>query len=126
MFGISGWEMVGLAVIALLIFGPDRLPKVAADAGRFIRQMRTMIASARRDLSDSLGPEFKDLDATDLNPRSFVRKHLLDPAELDISLDLDDVDGSPPRKTSKTSKTNGQETNSEAKREIAPFDPDAT
>lgn len=123
MFGISGWEMVGLAVIALLIFGPDRLPRVAADAGRFIRQMRTMIASARRDLSDSLGPEFKDLDVTDLNPRSFVRKHLLDPAELDISLDLDDVDGSPPRKSSKT---NGQENQSEAKREIAPFDPDAT
>ena len=83
MFGINGWEIIALAVVALLVFGPDRLPKAAADAGRLFRQLRLMIANARRDIGESLGPEFKDFDVTDLNPRQLVRKHLLDPAEED-------------------------------------------
>ena len=83
MFDIGIGEMIGLAIVALLVFGPERLPKVAADAGRMLRQLRTMISGARNDLQESLGPEFKDLELSDLNPRSFVRKHLLDPIEDD-------------------------------------------
>ena len=37
-----------------------------------------MANSAKADLQEGLGPEFADFDVSDLNPRSFVRKHLLD------------------------------------------------
>ena len=43
MFGNLGWEEVLLlAVIGLVVFGPDRLPKAAADAARLLRQLRSM------------------------------------------------------------------------------------
>jgi sec-independent protein translocase protein TatB len=74
-----------LAIAALFIFGPDRLPDMARQAARGLRQVRNMAANARRELSKELGPEFEDLDIRDLNPRSFVRKHVLD------GLDEDDV-----------------------------------
>jgi sec-independent protein translocase protein TatB len=33
---ISGWEFLTIGIIAVIIFGPDKLPKFAADAGRFM------------------------------------------------------------------------------------------
>ncbi len=69
--------MAVLVVLALVIFG-DRLPQVAGQAGRMLRQVRQMANSARNDLQEGLGPEFKDFDIADLNPKTFVRKHLLE------------------------------------------------
>ena len=48
-----------------------------ADA-EFLRELRRLADGARRDLTEGLGPEFGDFDIADLNPRTFVRKHLLD------------------------------------------------
>jgi sec-independent protein translocase protein TatB len=77
-----GWLEVGtLVVIALLVFGPDKLPQAASQAGRALRQVRQMAANARADLRDGLGPEFRDFDPADLNPKNFVRKHLIDDIE---------------------------------------------
>jgi sec-independent protein translocase protein TatB len=67
-----------LAVLALVIFGPDQLPKIAAQAGRALRDLRRIAENAKTDLQDGLGPEFRDFDINDLHPRTFVRKHLLD------------------------------------------------
>jgi len=62
----------------VVIFGPDQLPKVAAQAGRALRQLRRLADGARDDLRDGLGPDFADFDLADLHPRNLVRKHLLD------------------------------------------------
>lgn len=75
MFNIGGGEFVVLLILALLIFGPDQLPKAAQQIGRVLRQLRTMANSATSDLKEGLGPEFKDLDVKDLNPKRFVQKH---------------------------------------------------
>lgn len=84
MFDVGIGEALVLAVLALIIFGPDQLPKVASQAGRALRQLRTMANSAKQDLQDGLGPEFADFDVADLSPRRFVRKHLLDDFENDF------------------------------------------
>lgn len=55
MFDIGIGEILVLAVLGLLVFGPDRLPKAAADAARWLRDIRSMAASARKDLSDAAG-----------------------------------------------------------------------
>ncbi len=76
MFDVGFGEFLLLGVLALVIFG-DKLPSVAAQAGRTLRQLRTMANSAKRDLQEGLGPEFADFDPADLHPRRFVQKHLL-------------------------------------------------
>jgi sec-independent protein translocase protein TatB len=82
-FDIGPLELVALAVIALLVLGPDKLPHYAADAARVLRQVRRMASDARAEVSRELGPELQDISMADLNPRSLVRKHLLDPLDLD-------------------------------------------
>ncbi len=86
MFGVGPLELVVIAIVAVLVFGPDRLPEFARTAGRLLRQVRQMVNNAQNDLRNELGPEFADLDVRDLNPRSFVRKHLLE------GMDDDDFD----------------------------------
>ena len=76
MFDLSILKLLVLGVLALVIFGPDQLPKIAAQAGRALRDLRRLADSAKADLQDGLGPEFRDIDLADLNPRHFVRKHL--------------------------------------------------
>lgn len=78
MFDLSIPKILILAVLGLVIFGPEQLPRMAAQAGQALRDLRRLADRARADLSDSLGPEFSDFDFNDLNPRAFVRKHLLD------------------------------------------------
>ncbi|MEO6713797.1 MAG: sec-independent translocase [Mycobacteriales bacterium] len=73
-----GWgELLMLGLLGLLIFGPDQLPKIAADVGRMIRQLRRFAADASEDLRSELGPEFRDVDLASLNPRKFIEKHVL-------------------------------------------------
>ncbi|MEU7896565.1 sec-independent translocase [Nonomuraea sp. NPDC049152] len=81
MFGLGWMEVGALVVIALLVFGPDKLPQAASQAGKTLRNLRRMATSARDDLKAGLGPEFSDFDPADLNPKNFVRRHLLDDAE---------------------------------------------
>jgi sec-independent protein translocase protein TatB len=127
-FDIGFGEMIGLAIVALLIFG-ERLPKVAADAGRMLRQLRTMISGARNDLQESLGPEFKDLELNDLNPRTLVRKHLLDPIDDDGDAQVTPSRRATQRPGTEAAGANGAGSSSaegKAAPPTAPFDPDAT
>jgi sec-independent protein translocase protein TatB len=78
LFDLSIPKILILLVLGLMIFGPERLPKLAAQAGQALRDLRRLADNAKADLSESLGPEFRDFDLNDLNPRSLVRKHLLD------------------------------------------------
>ena len=80
MFDIGTGEFIGLAVLALLVLGPEKLPRYAADAARMLRQLRRMANDARTEVTRELGPELDGLDLSDLNPRGLLRKHLLDPA----------------------------------------------
>ena len=77
MFDLSLPKLLILAVIALVVFGPNELPKMAAKAGKGLRELRKIAQGATSDLREGLGPEFADFDLDDLNPRRFVQKHLL-------------------------------------------------
>ena len=73
MFSHVGWsELALLAVVGLVIFGPDRLPKAASDAVRALRELRAMARGAAADLKAELGPEMADLDLASLHPRRLV------------------------------------------------------
>ena len=65
---INGPEFVLLLVLAVILFGPERLPELARKAARVVRYVRTMAGTAQEQLSKELGPGFEDLDFRDLNP----------------------------------------------------------
>ncbi|HNI71334.1 MAG TPA: sec-independent translocase [Marmoricola sp.] len=78
MFGIGPAEVIVIAVVALMVFGPDRLPEFARQAGRLVRQLRQLAKGAQDSLREELGPEYADLKLTDLDPRQAIRKHILE------------------------------------------------
>jgi sec-independent protein translocase protein TatB len=79
-------ELLLMAVLALLVFGPERLPKVASDAARTLRQVRRMATEARRDLADAAGIEGDpELTAAVRGLRDLDPRRVLEP--------LDDLPG---------------------------------
>ena len=78
---INAPEFVLLLVIAIILFGPERLPDLARKAARLVRYLRVAAGNAQQQLSKELGPEFENVDFRDLNPKAFVQKHLLDDVE---------------------------------------------
>ncbi|MGW3666555.1 sec-independent translocase [Streptomyces sp. NPDC005141] len=73
---IGPLELVTLVVLAVLVFGPEKLPKMIQDVTRTIRKIREFSESAKADIRDELGPGFKDFEFEDLNPKTFIRKQL--------------------------------------------------
>jgi len=113
-FDLSIPKLLVLEVIALVIFGPNELPKIAAQAGRALRDLRQIAEGAMNDLRDGLGPEFADFEIEDLNPKRFVQKHL-----------FDDLNGGTPQPTAAAVSPQANGTLL-APGERPPFDPDAT
>ncbi|GAA2481057.1 sec-independent translocase [Streptomyces gobitricini] len=95
---IGALELVVLVVLAVLVFGPDKLPKVIQDVSGFIRKIRDFSESAKHDIRSELGPEFKDFEFEDLNPKTFIRKQLTENEDLkeirssfDLKKEINDV-----------------------------------
>jgi Sec-independent protein translocase protein TatA len=81
-FESLGWpETATLLTLALFVFGPERLPAVARDAGRLVGALRRSVSKLTDDVRQELGPEVGDLDLKALHPRTFVAKHLLEDEE---------------------------------------------
>jgi sec-independent protein translocase protein TatB len=82
-FNIGPLELVVLALVGIIVLGPDRIPGVARDAARMIRQLRDMATGARSQLKNELGPEFADVgldslrELRSLNPRTAIQRALL-------------------------------------------------
>lgn len=74
MFGIGPMELMVLAIVGLIVLGPERLPGLARDAARMLRNLRDAATGARNQLREELGPEFADINLRDLNPRSAVQR----------------------------------------------------
>jgi sec-independent protein translocase protein TatB len=124
-FDSIGWgEIVVLALAALFIFGPDRLPGLAKDAATGLKKVREAITGVRGQLHESLGDDFdqlRDLDLRQYHPKTFIRQQLL----------ADDEPPAPRRANGSTAVSAGGAVGSAAgrRRDTAvppPFDADAT
>lgn len=71
-----------LAFFAVLMFGPEKLPGIARKAARVVRYLNTIANDAKGQLRAELGPEWDDVRLSDLNPKTFVQRHLLDSNEI--------------------------------------------
>ncbi|MCP9962079.1 sec-independent translocase [Streptomyces somaliensis] len=140
---IGGLEVLTLVILAVLIWGPDKLPQLIQDISRFIRKIRAFSESAKQDIRSELGPEFKDFEFEDLNPKAFIRKQLAENHDLrdiqelrgsfDLRKEIDDVAGavrgtpasaSPAPTSAAPDPLRKRETPEAAER--PPFDADAT
>ncbi len=54
MFDIGFWELSIIAIIALLVIGPERLPAVARAAGNWYGKMQRFITSVKSDIEEEL------------------------------------------------------------------------
>jgi sec-independent protein translocase protein TatB len=77
MFNVGPMELLVLAVVGLIVIGPDKLPGLAKDAARMLRTLRDLAQGARTQLRDELGPEFADVDLRNLNPRTAIQRAVL-------------------------------------------------
>ena len=76
MFDFGFGEVIGLVVLALLLVGPERMPRVAADLGKMIRKVRSLTNTATAEIRENLGPGFEDLKPADLNPKTFIKRQV--------------------------------------------------
>ncbi|MET9820226.1 twin-arginine translocase TatA/TatE family subunit [Streptomyces sp. NPDC006349] len=142
---VGPMELAALAVLAVLLFGPDRLPEVIQNVAGFLRKVREVTDSAEEEIRSGLGPEFQGFELRDLRPETFVRKHVLDGDALGLGAEpdpgADPEPGPAPRSASApgpdpgpgpgpgpggSSAPAGSRPGPEADAPRVPFDPEAT
>ena len=145
MFNIGPMELAVLAIVGLIVLGPDRIPDLARDAARMIRTLRELATGARTQLREELGPEFADVDLRSLNPRTALQRAILgdeDLSQLDprktfqggfglkdaINHDpaVSMTKSTPPADSGTSTPPVAPRATPLARGEQAPFDPDAT
>jgi sec-independent protein translocase protein TatB len=57
MFDIGFSELVLTALVALIVFGPEKLPQAARTAGLWIGRFRRVLADTRREVERELGAD---------------------------------------------------------------------
>lgn len=118
MFDQVGWgEMGVLFLLALFVFGPDRLPGLARDLGRALRKGRQLVQGMTADLKAELGPEVGDLDLASLHPKRIVADLMRDEEDAPLSLTKPVASPVAPPSGSRAELPVG---------ESAPWDPDTT
>jgi sec-independent protein translocase protein TatB len=124
MFGLTFDKLLVIAVIAVFLLGPERLPHYAAQFGRLVKSLRRMAEDAKGRMREEMGPDFDEVDWKKLDPRQYDPRRIIREALLD---DDDDGPAFP-----KAVERNEQEPASAALRKLqetgesAPFDSEAT
>ncbi|WP_139555824.1 Sec-independent protein translocase protein TatB [Methylotetracoccus oryzae] len=54
MFEIGFWEMVLVGIVGLLVFGPEKLPRVARETALWVRKARSMVSSVKQEIDQEL------------------------------------------------------------------------
>lgn len=89
MFDSIGWgEILVVALAALFIFGPERLPTLAKDAAAGLKRLRRAVTDMREQMDENLGEDFaelRDLDLRRYHPKTFIRDQLFGDDDEDVS-----------------------------------------
>ncbi|GAA2088246.1 MULTISPECIES: twin-arginine translocase TatA/TatE family subunit [Brevibacterium] len=77
MFGINGFELVILVVVALLVIGPKRLPEYAAKLRELVKDFRRMAEGAKDTVKKDFGPALDDYDWRQYDPRQYDPRRIV-------------------------------------------------
>ncbi|HAY42491.1 MAG TPA: Sec-independent protein translocase TatB [Micrococcaceae bacterium] len=128
LFGINGGEFIILAVLAVVILGPEKLPEYAKKLANLVKELRRMANGAKEQLREEVGDEVADIDWRKLDPRQYDPRRIIKEALID---EFDDAvsaaKGSPavPSAPVRTAIA-PQKQQPLASNEPAPFDSEAT
>lgn len=89
--GINGSELLVLAVLAVVILGPEKLPEYAAQLARLVKELRRMATGAKEQLREEVGDEIVDMDWRKLDPRQYDPRRIIKEALLDEFQDAADA-----------------------------------
>ena len=74
-FDMGIGELLIIGVVGLIVFGPERLPKVAAQAAQFLRQLKDQALMAKTSIIEAADIDESTLrDLRDLDPRRALRE----------------------------------------------------
>ncbi|WP_369184933.1 hypothetical protein [Streptomyces sp. Y1] len=76
MLDLSLVKIAVLMALAVVIFGPEKVPALISDAMRLLRTLQAFARTGTEELKQSLGPEFADLRPQDLHPRALATRAL--------------------------------------------------
>jgi sec-independent protein translocase protein TatB len=76
-------KLAVIALIAVLLLGPTRLPVYAQKLGQLVRTVRGMADNARDRMKDEMGDEFNDVDWQRLDPRQYDPRRIIRDALLE-------------------------------------------
>jgi sec-independent protein translocase protein TatB len=82
-FGLTFDKLLIIAVIAVFLIGPDRLPGYAAQLARLVRSLRSMADGAKDRMREEMGPEFDEVDWKKLDPRQYDPRRIIREALID-------------------------------------------
>ena len=85
MFGINGGEFIILAVLAIVILGPEKLPEYTRAFTDWLRVMRDKAEGAKAQFKEETGTDFDEVDWRKYDPRQYdprriIRDALREPA----------------------------------------------
>ncbi|GAB6938493.1 Sec-independent protein translocase TatB [Isoptericola variabilis] len=93
MFDINGGELIIIVVLAVLLIGPERLPGYAAQLASLVKRGKRLLQDTKARVDTELGPEFKDVDWSKLDPRQYDPRRIV----RDALMDDDDAPAPAPR-----------------------------
>ena len=82
-FGLTFDKLLIIAVIAVFLIGPERLPGYAAQLARLARSLRSLADGAKERMREEMGPEFDEVDWKKLDPRQYDPRRIIREALLE-------------------------------------------
>ncbi|MFC7878859.1 Sec-independent protein translocase TatB [Isoptericola sp. NPDC057391] len=126
MFDINGGELLVIVVLAVLLIGPERLPGYAAQLASLVKRGKRLLQDTKARVDTELGPEFKDVDWSKLDPRQYDPRRIVREALMD---DDDGPDPAPRAAAAAGGTATAAATSASGERRAAvpaPFDDEAT
>ena len=75
--GLTFDKLLLIGIVAVLIVGPERLPKAAETFARFVRRAGEYLRDTRSRMRDELGPEIDEVDWRKLDPRQYDPRRII-------------------------------------------------
>jgi len=76
-FGLTFDKLLIIAVIALVLIGPERLPGYAQRLAEWVRRLRDFVNGAKGRMREEIGPEFDEIDWKQLDPRQYDPRRII-------------------------------------------------
>ncbi len=82
-FGLSFEKLFIIAIIAVILLGPERLPYYASQLAKLVRGVRDLANGAKERMREEMGPDFDDVDWKKLDPRQYDPRRIIREALID-------------------------------------------